>query len=298
MQRLPPLRLFAVFEAVQRSGSLQRAAIEMNVSQPAISQAIKTLETHIGAALLDRSTRPPRLTEAGRILHRAVSDGLGRISDAIAQITTLQKRSPGVVTVACSVGTATYWLMPRLTGFYADHPDLSVNVRTTAQSAPALTPGVDLAIRYGLGDWTDGRVVKLFEESVVPVCHPTLAARDLSALPLLHVDAGEDNWLGWGDYLKATNLPAPTGPGRHFTNYVQATQAALAGLGVLLGWSSNTAELLSQGSLTALPFPRLQPREAFWMVLLPERADHPEVRRLAQWLKAPDAESPPLRDQE
>ncbi|NEY91793.1 LysR family transcriptional regulator [Rhodobacteraceae bacterium KMS-5] len=278
---------------MHRTGSLQRAAAEMNVSQPAISQAIKALETHIGAQLLDRSTRPPSLTEAGRLLHRAVTEGLGRLGDAIAQIQALQRVAPGSVTVACSVGTATYWLMPRLIGFYADHPSLSVNVKTTAQGAPALTPGVDLAIRYGLGDWADGLVIKLFEESVVPVGHPTLARRiadeglELADMPLLHVHAGEDNWLSWGEYLKNARLTAPASSGLRFTNYVQATQAALAGLGVMLGWSSNTADLLANGSLVALPFPRLQPREAFYMVISVERDHHTAVRQLADWLRAP-----------
>lgn len=284
MQRLPPLRLLAVFEAVQRHGSLQRAARELNVSPPAISQAIKGLEAHVGAALLDRATRPPRLTEAGALLHRAVSDGLGRIADAIAQIEALQNRTPGAVTVACSVGTATYWLMPRLGDLYRAHPDLSVHVRTTPQGAPELAPGVDLAIRYGLGDWADGAVVKLFEESVVPVCHPDLAVRGLAGQTLLHVDAGEANWLGWADYAKRAGIALPPGKERRFTNYVQATQAALAGQGVMLGWSSNTGDLLAEGSHVACALPRIQPAEAFWLVLATGRASHPEVRRLAGWL--------------
>ncbi|MDZ4311512.1 MAG: LysR substrate-binding domain-containing protein [Cypionkella sp.] len=298
-QRLPPLRLFAVFETVLRSGSPQRAAAELNVSQPAISQAIKALETHIGAALLDRRSRPPALTEAGRILQRAVADGLGRITDAIEQIHALQRVSPGSVTVACSVGTATYWLMPRLSGFYVDHSDVSVNVMTTAQGAPAITAGIDLAIRYGLGNWSDGRVIKLFEESVVPVCHPSLRQRMLDAglgiagLPLLHVNSGEDSWLSWQDYLRAVGLPEPRGGGRSFTNYVQATQAALDGHGVMLGWDSNTADLLRRGRLVVLPFPKLQPKEAFYLVLPAHRDDQPAVRRLADWLCRPGAASAP-----
>lgn len=293
--RLPPLRLFAVFESVQRHGSLQRAAAELNVSQPAVSQAIKALEAHVGAALLDRRTRPPALTEAGRLLHRAVADGLGRIGDAIEQIRALQRIAPGSVTVACSVGTATYWLMPRLSGFYADHPELSVNVMTTAQGAPPLVPGVDLAIRYGLGAWSDGRVVKLFEESVVPVCHPDLARRmaagglGLTDLPLLHVHAGDDSWLGWHGYLQAIGQPEPRQTGRSFTNYVQATQAALDGQGILLGWGSNAADLLARGSLVPLPFPRLQPREAFYLVIPPQRENHPAARALADWISRPAA---------
>ncbi|MDB5659895.1 MAG: hypothetical protein JWS10_2510 [Cypionkella sp.] len=289
-QRLPPLRLFAVFEAVLRSGSPQRAAAELNVSQPAISQAIKSLETHIGAPLLDRSTRPPTLTEAGRILQRAVTEGLGRITEAIAQIHAMQRVSPGSVTVACSVGTATYWLMPRLTEFYGAHGDVSVNVMTTAQGTPPITPGIDLAIRYGLGNWTDGRVLTLFAESVVPVCHPSLrqrvqeAGQGFDSLPLLHVNSGEDSWLSWRDYARAVGLPEPRGTGRSFTNYVQATQAALDGHGVMLGWESNTSDLIRRGRLVVLPFPRLQPKEAFYLVIPPHRADQPAVRTLADWL--------------
>ncbi|MFN3661504.1 LysR substrate-binding domain-containing protein [Yoonia sp.] len=290
LHRLPPLRLFAVFETVLRTGSPTRAAAELNVSQPAISQAIRTLETHVGVPLLDRRSRPPTLTEAGRILQRAVTDGLGRITEAIDQIKALQIRSMGSVTIACSVGTATYWLMPRLTEFYIDHGDLSVNVMTTAQSAPAFMTGIDLAIRYGLGGWTDGRVVKLFEESVVPVCHPALHQKvvaegsGFSDLPLLHVNSGEVNWLSWRDYLRLVNQPEPPGPGRSFTNYVQATQAALDGHGVMLGWDSNTADLIARGRLVALPFPTVQPKEAFYLVTPHDSEDQPAAKAVIDWL--------------
>lgn len=292
-RRLPPLRLLAVFEAVLRSGSLQRAAAELNVSQPAISQAMKSLEDHIGAPLLDRRSRPAALTEAGRILQRAVSDGLGRISDAIEQVRALQRTAATSVTVACSVGTATYWLMPRLTGFYARQGDIAVNVMTTAQGAPQLAPGVDLAIRYGLGDWTDGRVVKLFDESVVPVCQPALLQRlqtlaePLAAAPLLHVEAGEESWLGWPAYLQATGLATPRGPGRRFTNYVQATQAALDGQGLLLGWQSITGDLIRDGRLARLALPQITPREAFYLVIPDRREQKPALSLLADWLLQP-----------
>lgn len=289
-RRLPPLRLLSVFETVLRTGSPQRAAAELNVSQPAVSQAIRALEDHIGAPLLDRRTRPPSLTEAGRILQGAVSDGLGRIAEGLEQVRALQRMAAGSVTVACSVGTATYWLMPRLTEFYAEHGDLSVNVMTTALGAPPLAPGIDLAIRYGLGGWSDGEVVKLFEESVVPVCHPVLARRmadqglTLADVPLLHVNAAEDSWLGWQGYLRAAGLAEPRGAGRNFTNYVQATQAALQGHGIMLGWASNAADLLAEGRLVPLDLPRVQPREAFYMVTPPHRSDQPAVRALADFL--------------
>jgi LysR family transcriptional regulator, glycine cleavage system transcriptional activator len=290
--RLPPIRLFSVFETISRTGSPSRAAAELNVSQPAISQAIKALETQIGAALFDRTTRPPTLTDAGRILQRAVTEGFSKITSAFEEIASLNQANQDSVTIACSVGTATYWLMPRLTEFYGSHNNLSVNVMTTGQGTPLFAPGVDLVIRYGLGQWTDGQVLKLSEETVVPACSPALAKRleiqpmDLAQAPLLHVNSGDESWLGWRGYFRLADLPEPKSAGRNFTNYVQATQAALDGQGVMLGWNSNTEDLLKRGLLVALPFPVIKPKEAFYLVISQASAEKPAAQSLAAWLIA------------
>lgn len=280
--RLPPLRLLAVFETVQRLGSLQKAASELNVSSPAISQALRALEDHLGYELLDRTTRPARPTEAGRLLLAAVREGLGRISEALTQIEA--QRQEDAVTVASPIGTATYWLMPRLADLYAKAPELAVHVRTTVGGSPVLAPGVDLAIHYG-ATGGEGLAERLFQDSVVPVCRPDLVHLGLEGLPLIHVDAAEQGWMGWEGYLAQTGLTASLAPGRHFTNYVQATQAALAGQGVMLGWASNTSWLVAEKALAPLEAPRLVPPEAFWLITAPSRAANPHVRRVADWLR-------------
>ena len=119
---LPPLRLLTVFETVLRRGSAREAAAELNVSQPAVSQSLRQLENHVGTPLLDRSTRPAALTAAGRMLETASLDGLGRIADAVAQIRRMRAADESAVTIACSVGFATYWLMPRLRGLLWPSP--------------------------------------------------------------------------------------------------------------------------------------------------------------------------------
>ena len=239
---LPPLRLLTVFETVLRQGGIRPAAAVLNVSQPAVSQALRQLETHLGVTLLDRSTRPAGLTAAGRLLHRATVEGLGRIGAAIEEIAQLANGVEQSATIACSVGVATYWLMPRLATFYDRHPAIGVNVRTTSQGAPLLTAGVDLAIRYGDGKWDDGVVRRLFAERVDPVCSPALAARlkpaarRFDAAALIHVDVEDTNWLTWSGYLRASGQSERRRPGLRFTNYVQATQAAL-------GWPGRHARL-------------------------------------------------------
>lgn len=266
---LPPLRLLTVFEAVLRSGGIQRAAVDLNVTQPAVSQSLKLLEDHVGTRLFDRTTRPVTLTEAGRILRDGVSQGLERITQAVEEVKALCAVQGSSVTIACSVGTATYWLMPRLAEFYAEHPSIAVNVSTTIGS-PAFQPGVDLNIRYGRGEWRDGQAVRLFDEQVRPVCSPILAERvretgGLAQAVLLHVVSEDRTWLSWNEYFERRGLLENRTLGRYFTNFVQATQAALSGQGVMLGWESNTGDFVREGRLCAIDEP-LQTEESFYLV--------------------------------
>ncbi|RBP84479.1 LysR family transcriptional regulator [Rhodobacter sp. 140A] len=297
VRRLPPLRLLAVFEAVQRCKGVQSAAQELNVSQPAVSQAMKQLEAHVGQPLFDRRTRPASLTAGGQILQRAVSEGFDRIAAAIDELRSLQAEDEASLTVACTVGTATYWLMPSLTGFHEIHGDIAVSVRTTSHSIPRVLPGVDLAIRYGLPEWGDGIARQLFRERVVPVCAPGLWQRlqttgfDLAKAPLLHVDAEISDWMEWPEYLRRTAQPPPARSGIRFTNYVQATQAAVSGLGVMLGWRSNVASLLRNGELVELPLPAIEPQEAFYLIEPGRRSANAAPRALlVEWLLRAGAE--------
>lgn len=284
---LPPLRLLTVFETLARTGGVRQAAAELNVTQPAVSQALRQLEEHVGVKLLDRRTRPATRTEAGQLLEAAVVEGLGRISDAIEHIRGLQAAGDSA-TIACSVGVATYWLMPRLARFSAVHPNVTVNVMTVPQGAPRLTPTLDLAIRYGAGNWSDGDVEKLFDERVVPVCSPDFLKRRggvrLDRVPLIHVNSEDPTWITWPAFLKMNGGVENAVSGRQFTNYVQATQAALDGQGVMLGWESITGALVRDGRLVEASDMVVIPREAFYLVSSPRVADREAARLLSSWL--------------
>jgi DNA-binding transcriptional LysR family regulator len=288
IRALPPLRLLAAFSAVVRTGSVQAAAAELNVTQPAISQAVRQLEDHVGVPLLDRGSRPARPTEAGQTLAMAIADGLGRITDTLDALRLADSQRGRTVTVACSVGVATYWLMPRLSAFYRVYPELLVNVMTTQSGVPALIDGVDLSIRYGHGRWSDGVVHHLFDEEVEPVCTPSLRARFEGPVPpasvsLLHVRSAEPSWVTWPEYLRATGQPAVRTGGQTFTNYVQTTQAALEGHGMMLGWRSITGALVASGTLVSAGLPVLAPRDAFHLVVRSKRGGEAS-ETFARWL--------------
>lgn len=292
---LPPLRLLSVFEAVARHRSLSLAARTLNVTQPAISKALRELEIWIGAPLFDRSRRPLMLTESGEVLLSATREGLGLIADALARIGHIQAERDNTLRISCSIGFATYWLMRRLSAFSAAWPAVAVSVMTTphdaAHDAALDAAHADVQFRYGHGRWRDGEVIALFPEAIDPVASPeflsgrTIAAT-LDTIPLIHVDVDDASWRSWPGYCQSAGVPRGTGSDLRFNNYVQATQAALNGQGVMLGWRSITGDLITERRLARVGLPTVVPEDGGYYLVVPSRsAGHAAVTRFVAWLR-------------
>lgn len=290
---LPPLRLLTVFEATAHHCSVSLAARTLNVTQPAISKALRELETWIGAPLFDRTRRPLVLTHSGELLLVATHDGLGMIASTLAQIKALQTQQGNALRVSCSIGFATYWLMRRLAAFSAAAPDIAVSVLTTAHDAMPDAPHADVLFRYGHGRWRDGTVVHLFQERIDPVASPEfLAGRNLGqtldTVPLIHVDVDNATWRSWSGYCQQTGIARGRGGNDlRFNTYVQATQAALNGQGVMLGWRSITGDLVAERRLAPVGLPPVVPDDGAYYVVIPRRsAENATVARFVEWLRA------------
>lgn len=291
MDRLPPLRLLTTFDTAARLRSMQRAAEALNVTAPAVTQAIRALEDHIGVPLMDRSARPARPTAAGERLAQATRDGLGQIADAIEEIRHQAGLAGRQVTVSCTIGMATHWLMPRLPGFYDGHDAITVNVQAPPSDLPSLGAGIDVALRYGRDGWTDGETRRLFDERACPVGTAALiaglagdAAR-LAEAPLIHVrPAAAPHWAGWADYMAARGLPRPRGPAHLFDNYIQAVQAAQDGRGIMLGWQSITRRLVAEGRLAELPGGGHDFGTAYFVTCAPASRQKAAVQSFLHWV--------------
>ena len=203
------------------------------------------------------------MDEDGWFLHALGGRRFGPLT--IEEIRTSTGLEDQRLTVACTMGLATHWLMPRLSDFYARHPGFFVNVQVPPTDLPQMWPGTDLVLRYGRGTWTDGETLRLFDETVCPVGRPALVesllskGEGLDAAPLIHVRTVEArHWEGWTDYLVRRDLPKPRGPSHIFDNYVQAVQAALDGRGLMLGWRSITDTLVADGSAHTRPLKALR----------------------------------------
>ncbi|AZV78005.1 LysR family transcriptional regulator [Parasedimentitalea marina] len=257
--RIPPIQSLRLFDTVVRHRSMTRAAAETGISQSAVSQSIRQLEDFVDAPLLDRATRPMTLTPAGAEFHRICIETIGRLAHTVEEMRQTNKDSGNTVTVSCNLGFATYWLMPRLNYFSAEHPEIEVHVMVAYQGAAGLHDGSDVAIRYGHGRWADGLWEPLFKETLIPICSPQYLnnhgpirdAADLASRRLIHVAVTDADWLGWEQYFKLIgHTSTPITGGLRFGNYVQAVQSALTGEGIMLGWRSVVGDLLATQQLT------------------------------------------------
>ena len=115
---------------------------------------MKALERDLGVALFERRSRGVALTEAGRQLAASVREGLDRIARGVAELRAHPARS---LTVSVLPAFATHWLIPRLADFNRRHPDIDINVRAGQALVDFATDDVDLAVRYGDGQWPNLR---------------------------------------------------------------------------------------------------------------------------------------------
>ncbi len=187
---MPPLTALRAFAALAETGSTSAAGAALNVSHAAISQQIKALEAHMGVTLVDRSGRDLVLTADGRNLADALRAGFGAIARMTETLTGADAGRPLQVTATPSF--AAHWLMPRLADFRQSHPDIDIMIDPTPQIARLDPGGLDIAIRYGSGDWPGLDTHLLFRSPIVAVAAPALvrdrsvtAPSDLAGLPWL-----------------------------------------------------------------------------------------------------------------
>lgn len=285
------LDLLHTFEAAARHLSFTRAGDELALSQPAVSRQIQQLEDSVGAALFERRHRSLALTEAGRILFRAVEDSLERLRDAAARVRSAAARRQ--VTLTCTPGFASFWLIPRLAGFTAAHPDVDVRISATLDLVDLERSDVDLAVRFV--PIADAAGPVLFEEEVQPMCAPRLlrdTARpletpaDLERHTLLTVDLQDAPLTAdWEPWMRLMGLAAVhMAHTVRFTKYNEAVEAAVAGQGVVIGRLPLLADLVRRKRLVAPFRTPAASRRGYCLALAPQAARNAAAQDFAAWL--------------
>lgn len=289
------LTLLSTFEVAARQLSFKLAADELHLTPSAISHRIQQLEQSLGFRLFLRMTRKLALTEDGKRLLLTLTKSLRHIDEEIEDIRYNELR--GRLTLGIAPILAQLWLMPRLKDFQLRWPNLNVMLRVRAGTVDFNEEQIDLAIYYGATHYPDLYSELLFEEKLIPVCSPGYAEQlgftgdpiQLEDACFLHASESTDvqnlfaEWRIWCEFNEV-NLPLE---GRYygFNNYTLALQAALNGIGILMGRHSLIRPMLESGQLVS-PFEQIAPAGRSYELFFPiENAQRPRLKAFTDWLK-------------
>ncbi len=122
------LEYYKVFFYVARAGSVTRAASELAISQPAVSQAIKQLERQLGVDLFLRASRGVTLTQEGKVLFSYVEKGYEQLELGVQKVRQMMNLELGEVRIGASDMTLQFYLLPYLERFHEKYPEIKVIV--------------------------------------------------------------------------------------------------------------------------------------------------------------------------
>jgi len=300
-RRLPPLNGVRAFEAAARYLSFTKAAEELNVTPAAVGQQVKTLEDYFGVQLFIRLTRALRLTEAGQLILPYLHNGFDQIGEADRILRSRRDKRTLTVSVAPTFGAK--WLVPRLPRFRQAYPDYDIRIDATDRRIDFNEDNIDVALRYGRGDYPGLESECLLLEVAVPVCsprllegeHPLREPDDLRRHTLLHVqwkmesDAAP-NWRMWLRAAGLEDIDPDQGP--QFSIESMVIEAAIEGQGVGLVSSAVVEQDLAAGRLVR-PFhedPHHPNRFGYYLVYPVSSRDIPKVAAFRDWVHGEIAE--------
>lgn len=279
-----PLNALRAFEASARHLSFTRAAIELCVTQAAVSHQVKLLEERLNVALFKRLPRGLRVTAEGEALLPAVTESFDRMADLLERFEGGYVRE--VVTVG-AVGTfAVGWLLARLARLRERHPHIELRLSTNNNRVDIAAEGLDYAIRFGNGAWHDTHAVPLFEAPLSVLCLPQIAGtlsspRDLLSQTLLR-SYRPDEWSGWFEAAGLSGEPALT-RALMFDSSLAMMEAAAQGAGIALAPPLMFERLLGAGTVVQ-PFDIYVSRGSYWLTRLQSRAETSAMKQFRDWL--------------
>ena len=284
-----PLLALRAFTESARLGSLKAAAEHMGVTPGAISQQIRQLEDRLGVTLLIRGRQGVQLSEAGMRLYPGLSRGFGQIESALLELEAFTQQQ--ALTISTVPSFASTWLVPRLAGFSARHPEIEVRVESSATLVDFTRDRVDIALRHGLGHYPGLESIHLMAPVLLPVASPGLLASgpliehpaECLNYPLLH-DTDRADWPLW---LQAhgVEIDGRSRRGASYDEDLLLLRAAATGQGIALVQDSHAAEDIRDGRLLVAvdrPWPT---RFAYYAVLRKESLKRPQVQAFIEWIK-------------
>ncbi len=300
----PSTQALLAFSAAARHLSFTKAALEMNLTQGAISRQIAALEDFVRAPLFERLNPGLALTLAGASYLPKVEAALRDIETATLELQAFGGQ-PNQINLACPPSFASIWLMPRLTAFRERFPSITLNLAPPVWTEP-MPSNVDIAIRYGAGTWPNLESHYLFGRENVAVGAPSALApkrpskrptnqrrnarqtpdptRALQGKSLLHHAQVPD---AWPEALAALGIAEQVNgyAGPRFAQYTMLLNAASAGFGVALVPELLARSDLAQGRISLVFAERVTLSRGYYACYPRARRSGSLEEAVTQWME-------------
>lgn len=288
-KHIPPLRALKAFESSARHLSFTKAAEELFVTQAAISHQIKSLEEKIDVKLFKRYNRALQLTTEGQVYLLSIREALEKLETASRQLAN--RNTKGGLSISTLPSFATKWLAKRIWKFQEHHPEIEVSISAFEWLADFKKEEVDIAIRYGRGDWPDVFSELLFEEKVFPICNKKVF-KELGDDPdpksilirnLIHDDFSSEDWSMWFKQA-GIDITSPI-KGTRFSHTVMMLESVENGNSLALGHTSLVIDDLKRKLLYA-PFQITIPSEYSYYLVCPKGFENSSrILAFREWIK-------------
>ncbi|MCT4558996.1 MAG: LysR family transcriptional regulator [Pelagimonas sp.] len=270
---LPPLTWFRTFEAAARHLSFTAAGNEIGLTQSAVSQQVKALETRLRVALFTRQARGLSLTDDGRKLLPQVESALGILSTATDTFDAGPSRN--LLTIAASISVTQWIIAPNHAEFAQQNPGVRTRFLSAIWPDDFNTARADVEIRFGSHKQVGKNAELLTPTRLIAVKSPAVHG-GLQDLPLIEAVGTSNGWKDWS--AKVGKVPDP----RIFADsYGAALQFAAHGNGIAL-----VSELLVQHAFGTGVLERVHPadiagNEGYFLSV---DAENPLARGYKAWL--------------
>jgi len=288
--RFPPIAALRALEAAARHMSYTKAAVELHITQSAVSHQIRHAEELWGLKLFERRGRRILLTQNGQALIPVVRGFINGLTTTLEELKGEDSRDSLRVSLLQSF--AFKWLVPRLGNFNQERPGIDVWISTTEELVDFSLDNADMGIRLGHGNWPELHVTPLLKEYVFPVCSPRMLEKlgtpsnpsDLFDYPLLRRSA-MDICPRWRDWFRDAGIQIKRIPkGTKFPDTSMAVQAAIDGQGIALARSAHVSDDLASGRLVKLFNIYSESNVAYFVVCPRGKENNPSIVAFTEWL--------------
>lgn len=292
-----PLANLRAFEAAARLLSFTLAADELHLTQSAVSQQIKQLESRLGFQVFRRLTRRLELNEQGRALYESVRRSLQDLDLTVEMLRGQSMQGSVVISVGSSF--AVNWLIPKLGRFRDTYPDIDLRIQPSDELIDlAAEPSIDVVVRFGRRSHGDMIVEELGQDQVFVAASPALLrdvepprrVEDLARFTLLHneVSDHEPGASGdWGNWLTALGmggaLDFTCGP--RFARSDLVVHAAVHGQGIALVWDTMVIKECVEKRLVKVFNGSYETTNSYVAWCTSQAFSKPKVRAVMEWLK-------------